>query len=108
MATYSADAGALHISLHQGDELGTLIDFNPTNLTGYTVASSVVSLACNQTVASITTTVVTPTAGIVNLSLTETQTAAMPVGTYRWNLYWDAPGSVRRTALGGTFEVKQR
>lgn len=108
MATYSADAGKLNLSLHQGDELGTVIDFTPTDLTGYTVTSSVVSLACNQTVAAMTTSVVTPTAGIVNLSMTETQTAALPVGTYRWSLYWDAPGSVRRTALGGTFEVKQR
>jgi hypothetical protein len=108
MATYSQDSGTLHLSLHQGDELGTVIDFTPTNLTGYTVSSSVVSLACNQTVAAITTSIVTPTAGIVSLSMTEAQTAALPVGSYRWNLYWDAPGSVRRTALGGVFEVKQR
>ena len=108
MATYSAEAGTLHLAIHQGDELGTVIDFTPTDLTGHTVTSSVVSLASNQTVASITTTVVTPTAGIVNLSMTETQTSAMPVGTYRWSLYWDAPGSVRRTALGGVLEVKQR
>jgi hypothetical protein len=108
MATYSQDSGPLHLSLHQGDELGTVIDFTPTNLTGHTVSSVIVSLACNQTVAAMTTSVVTPTAGIVSLSLTEQQTAALPVGSYRWHLYWDAPGNVRRTALGGVLEVKQR
>lgn len=108
MATYDATSGALNLSVTRGDELGTVIDFTPTDLTGYTVASQIISLASGRTVASITTSIVSATAGTVNIGLTETQTTALPVGSYRWHLYWDAPGSVRRTALGGVLEVKQR
>ncbi len=108
MATYSQDSGALHLSLVQGDELGTVIDFTPTDLTGYTVASDIHSLVTGGTVATATVSIVSATAGTVNVSLSETDTAALAVGTYGWRLYWDATGSVRRTALSGTLEVKAR
>lgn len=108
MATYSQDSGALHISLVQGDELGTVIDFTPTDLTGYTVTSDIHSLVTGDTVATAAVSIVSATAGTVNVTLSESQTSALKVGTYGWRLYWDASGNVRRTALSGTLEVKKR
>jgi hypothetical protein len=108
MATYSQDSGALHLSIVRGDELGTVIDFTPTDLTGYTVASDIHSLVTGETVATATVSIVSATAGTVNLALSETETSALKVGTYGWRMYWDASGNVRRTALSGTLEVKSR
>lgn len=105
MSTYTQLPGSLGLSFRRGDELGTTIDFTPTDLTGYTVTSDIVSLVTGNVVQPVTISISNATAGIVAISLTETQTAALPVGTYGWRLAWDAPGSVRRTALQGTCEV---
>jgi hypothetical protein len=106
MATYEQLPGTLNLKLRAGDELGTVITFSGTTLTGYTVASSVVSLVTGDTVAAMTTVVYGATAGQVQIAMSETATSAIAPGTYGWNLVWDAPGSVRRTALTGTFEVR--
>lgn len=107
MATYTQEPGALHIALTRGDELGATFDFS-NDLTGHTLVGSVVSLVSAQTMTPLSVSVTSQTAGIVSLSLTELQTSLLPVGTYGWNVYWDAPGSVRRTALSGTLDVKPR
>lgn len=104
MATYEQLPGNLGLAFRRGDELGTTIDFD-TSLSGYTVTSNIVSLVTGNVVQPITVALSNATAGVVAISLTETQTAALPVGTYGWRLEWDAPGSVRRTALQGTCEV---
>jgi hypothetical protein len=104
-STYSQLPGQLGLSLRRGDELGTTIDFSPTTMTGYTVSAVITSLVTGSTVAAFQTTLTNAAAGIVNIALTEQQTAALPVGTYGWRLEWDAPGSVRRTALQGLVEV---
>ena len=105
MSTYTQLPGSLGLSFRRGDELGTSIDFTPTDLTGYTVTSDIVSLVTGSVVQPVTVAISNATAGVVAISLTETQTAALPVGTYGWRLEWHAPGSVRRTALQGTCEV---
>ena len=42
--------------------------------------------------------------GQLNLSLTNTQTAALAVGSYQWELIWVVGGGTR-TALAGVLEV---
>ena len=105
MATYTQLPGSLGLSLRRGDELGTTIDFSPTTMTGYTVSAVITSLVTGNLVQTITASVSNGPNGVVSLALTETQTAALPVGTYGWRLEWDAPGNVRRTALQGMVEV---
>lgn len=105
MATYTQLPGSLGLSLCRGDELGTTIDFSPTTLTDYTVTAVITSVVTGEVVETISTSVSDGPNGVVSLALTETQTAALPVGTYGWRLEWDAPGNVKRTALQGVVEV---
>lgn len=83
--------------------MSTLIDFDPISLSGYTVASQIVSLVTGQTIRPITTTVSDASAGKVNVSLTSQQTAELPPGSYGWELTWT--DGARRTALSGVCEV---
>ena len=105
MSTYTQLPGSLGLSLRRGDELGTTIDFSPTTLTGYTVTAVITSLVTGNLVETIAASVSDGPNGVVSLGLTETQTAAIPVGTYGWRLEWDGPGNVKRTALQGMVEV---
>lgn len=105
MATYTQLPGTMNLAWRKSNDFSTLIDFNGTTLAGYTVASSLVSLVTGSTVTAFTTTVVDADAGQVNVSMTDSQTAALPAGTYGWRLDWTAPGGVQRTALQGTVEV---
>lgn len=104
MPTVSTTPGSLNVTVQQGDELSQLLDFSVA-LTGYTFAAEVVSPLTGATLATPTVTAVDLTAGQVNLSMTEAQTAALVVGSYLWRMVWIAPGSVRRTALEGILEV---
>lgn len=106
MPTYSNLPGTLNLAIRQSDEFSTEIDFD-TSLSGYTVASSVVSAVTGATVTAITTVLSDASAGKVNVSLTESQTAQLASGTYNWRLVWTAPGDVQRTALAGTLEVSR-
>lgn len=103
MSTYTQLPGSLGLSLRRGDELSTSIDFNPVTLTGYTVTASINSLITGGVMQPITATITNAAAGVVNLSMTEAQTAVLPVGTYSWRLEWD--NGAKRTALGGMVEV---
>jgi hypothetical protein len=96
--------GSLSLAFRQSDQFATQIDFD-TSLTGYTVSSAIISPVTGATVTAITTSLSDAEAGKVDISLTETQTAALAVGTYNWRLVWNAPGDVQRTALAGTIEV---
>jgi hypothetical protein len=104
MSTYSQLPGQLNLAFRAGDQLGTTIDFD-IQLTGHTVSSQIVSLVTGTAVASITASVSNPEAGVVSIAMSETATASLTPGTYRWLLTWDAPGDVRRTALNGFCEV---
>jgi len=104
-STYSQLPGTMNLSFKRANDFGTLIDFDGTTLVGYTVTASMTSLVTGATVVPFTTSVTDAAAGQVNISLTDTQTAALPAGTYGWQLDWTAPGSVQRTALSGTVEV---
>lgn len=104
-STVSQLPGTMNLSFKRSNDFATLIDFNGTTLVGYTVTASVTSLVTGAAVVPFTTTVSDASAGQVNIALTDTQTAALPAGTYGWQLDWTAPGSVQRTALSGTVEV---
>ena len=103
MATYSQTPGTMNLTVKQGDTLSVLVDFDPVDVTGYTVTSSISSLVTGASVLGLTTSVTDAAAGKVNVSLTKQQTASLPVGSYGWSLLWDTPA--RRTALSGIFEV---
>jgi len=104
-STYSQIPGTMNLAFKRANDFATLIDFDGTTLVGYTVTASMTSLVTGATVVPFTTTVADASAGQVNIALTDTQTAALPAGTYGWQLDWTAPGSVQRTALSGTVEV---
>ena len=101
---YSQLPGQMSLAFKRANDFSTLVDFD-TTLVGYTVTASVTSLVTGATVVPFTTSITDASAGQVNIALTDTQTAALPAGTYGWQLDWTAPGSVQRTALSGTVEV---
>ena len=104
-ATWNQLPGTLNLAAVRGDEFAAVVDFS-IDMTGYTVSASITSIVTRQSVDTFATTFVSAAAGTVNLALTESQTAALPRGTYGWNLTWVAPGVSTRTALSGTLELK--
>jgi hypothetical protein len=104
MANYEQLPGELNLAFRRGDEVSTEIDFSPISLTAYTMTASLVSLVSGGTVSSITTTMVDAAAGRLNIGLTDEQTAALPIGTYRWDLT-ASDGTARRSYLTGLVEV---
>ena len=105
MSTYSVLPGTMNLAFKKSNDFATLIDFDGTALVGYTATASITSLVTGTTVIPFTTTITDASAGQVQIALTDTQTAALPAGTYGWQLDWVAPGSIQRTALSGTVEV---
>lgn len=103
MATYSAIPGKLNFALRAGDDFSALVDFS-ISLTGHTMSSTIYSVVTGQTVGSFVTAISNATAGQVNVSMTETATAALPSGTYRYTLA-SVSGSLQRTYLEGFVEV---
>lgn len=104
MATVSTLPGTLNVTVKAGDELSQLLDFS-ISLTGYTFAAEVVSAVTGAQVATLGVSAVNLATGQVNLAAAETVIDAIAPGSYLWRLVWTAPGSVRRTALEGIFEV---
>jgi hypothetical protein len=94
----------MSISFKRANDFSTLIDFD-VSLVSYSVTASIVSLVTGASVVPFTTSITDASAGQVQIALTDTQTAALPAGTYGWQLDWTAPSSIQRTALSGTVEV---
>lgn len=103
MASYDQTPGALNLSFKRGDDFSTLIDFS-IGMTGYTVTAGVTSLVTGDEVQPLTVSFASATAGQVNVSLTDTQTAALARGTYGWQMKW-VENQATRTALTGFVEV---
>ena len=104
MATYSATPGKLNLTVRAGDDFSALIDFDPIALTGHTFTSTIASVVTGQAVGAFVTTLADGEAGKVNISMSDSGTAAIPGGTYRWTMA-STSGSVQRTYLEGYVEV---
>lgn len=104
MPSYDQTPGSLNLSLAKGDDFSTLIDFTPLDVTGYTVTASIVSSVTGSQVVPFTVTIPSAADGQVNIALTDTQTAALSRGTYKWQMAW-VENNATRTALTGFVEV---
>jgi len=112
MAVFSQIPGDLDLRIVRGDEVTFSAVFAGVDLTGFTVTAAVYSgfgaTATDTPVATPTVTVTMATvnnvtSSTVQISMTETQTAAIsPTGSNRWFLRWVSPGGVTRTVLSGT------
>lgn len=103
MPAYDQTPGTLNLAFVRGDDFSTLVDFSIT-MTGYTVTASMYSLVTGAEVVPFTVSVVSAANGQVNISLTDTQTAALARGTYGWSMKW-TENAATRTALTGFVEV---
>ena len=104
MPAYSQLPGSMGLRFKSGDTFSTVVDFD-ISLSNHTVSSSLTSLVHGGEVSPITTSFVDQAAGKVSISLTHSQTAAIPPASYGWEMSWVAPGGVKRTALSGVVEV---
>jgi hypothetical protein len=103
MASYDQTPGTLNLSFKRGDDVSALVDFS-ISLASYTVTAGITSLVSGAEVQPLTVSFVSATAGTVNVSLTDTQTAALARGTYGWQMKW-TENNATRTALTGFVEV---
>jgi len=103
MPSYDQLPGKLNLSFVRGDDFSVLVDFSIT-MTGYAVTAEMVSVVSGAVVQVMTVTAANAAAGQFNVSLTDTQTAALARGTYRWRVTW-VEGTATRTALAGFVEV---
>ena len=103
MPSYDQTPGTLNLSFVRGDDFSTLVDFSIA-MTGYTVAAALYSTVSGALVQAFTVTAANAASGQYNISLTDTQTAALPRGTYTWRMTW-VENNATRTALTGYVEV---
>jgi hypothetical protein len=103
MPSYDQTPGMLGLSFLRGDDFSTLIDFSIA-MTGYQVTASMYSLVSGAEVQAFTVTAANAANGQYNISLTDTQTAALARGTYGWRMTW-TENAATRTALTGFVEV---
>lgn len=103
MPSYDQTPGSLNLAFNRGDDFSVLIDLS-ISIVGYSLTASVTSVITGADVVPFTVTVPSAANGQVNIALSDTQTAALPRGTYGWNLKW-TEGNATRTALTGFVEV---
>ena len=103
MASYDQTPGTLNLSFKRADDFSAMVDFS-ISLASYTVTAGITSLVSGAEVQPLTVSFVSATAGQVNVSLTDTQTAALARGTYGWTMRW-VENNATRTALTGYVEV---
>lgn len=103
MASYDQSPGVLNFSFARNDTFSALVDVS-IDMTGYTTSAVISSVVTGASVMPFTVTTVSAAEGKVNLSLTNTQTASLPRGTYSWTMSW-VEGVSYRTALAGMVEV---
>jgi hypothetical protein len=103
MASYDQTPGTLNLSFVRSDDFSSMIDFSLA-MTNYQVTASMYSLVSGADVQAFTVTATNAANGQFNISLTDTQTAALARGTYGWRMTW-VEGAATRTALTGFVEV---
>ena len=104
MASYEQLPGTLNLAFRRGDDFSVDADFS-IDLTGFAVSAIAHSVVSEAQVIAFTTTLTNASQGVVNISLTDSQTLGLAVGTYLWRLVGTS-GSVTRTYLAGYLEVK--
>jgi hypothetical protein len=109
VADYALLPQNLNLSFIRGDEFWFTVDAD-IDLTGYQFSSSIYKVTSvangvitgTQEVAQFTITPINLATGQLNLSLQETQTAALTTTEkLRWYFRWVGPGVVTRTVLSG-------
>lgn len=103
MPSYDQTPGSLSLAFVSGDDFSTLVDFS-IDMTGYAVEAEILSAVTGTTVLAFTVAIQSAANGQVSLSLSDSQTAGLKRGTYRWAMRWAVAG-VTRTALVGYVEV---
>lgn len=103
MATFTSLPGTLNINVKRGDTFTTRIDFT-ISLAGYEVSSELLRASNRSLVQSITTAIVDESNGVVDVSMSSSETESIGAGTYIWQLTWQT-GSQVRTAIEGFLEV---
>lgn len=105
MADYEVLPGGVRVIGVQGDDIRIPYDFS-ISLTGYTLTAAVTTNK-GETVA-LTIDGATASTGVGIVVITDTQSAALAVGTHQWHLRWsDTDGNVR-TALAGELIIYPR
>lgn len=103
MALFEQLPGYLGLAFRRGDDFTTTVDFNiPT--TGFSWSAQIRSPITGEAVQAITVANTNTAAGVITLSLTDTQTDSLPAGTWGWTLVGTVSG-VTRTYFSGFVEV---
>ena len=103
MALYQQLPGYLGLTFRRGDDFTAVIDFDiPT--TGFSWSAQIRSTITGEAVQAITVANTNAATGVVTISLTDTQTDALPAGTWGWTLVGTVSG-VTRTYFSGFVEV---
>jgi hypothetical protein len=114
MAEYAQDPATLNLAVKAGDELNADLTITvgcsgtaAFSLAGYTIDSDLRSLVSGNVVQTVTASITNAPAGIVNISMTEAETADLPTGSYSWRLRWTTPNDITRTVYAGILEVRR-
>lgn len=105
MTTFTQLPGTLNLDIVRGDSVSVVVDFD-ADLTSYTLSASLLSTVSGAVVAPITAQLTSAQAGVVTILLTAAESAAIPRGTYKWELTWTSQYEEVRTALSGFVEVR--
>lgn len=114
MSEYSQDPATLNLAVRAGDELNADLTLTvgcsgtaAFSLAGYTVTSDLRSIVTGNVVQTVAASITNAPAGVVNLAMTESETANLPIGAYSWRLRWTTPNDITRTVYAGILEVRR-
>jgi hypothetical protein len=103
VSTFTVIPGTLNLTVKRGDTISVTIDFTNV-LTGYSISAEAYSTVDGSTIVVMTTDGSQASEGKIVVSLSSSETAGLPSGTYNWKLKWQT-GSQIRTAVQGILEV---
>jgi hypothetical protein len=111
---YDQRPQTLNLLVRRGDALNTDLTLTvgcsgtaAFSLAGYTLTSDIVSLVTGNVVQTASATIVNAGAGVANVTVSEADIEALPIGSYGWSLRWTAPTGAERTPYAGLFEVSR-
>lgn len=114
MSDYDQSPATLNLAVRAGDELNADLTLTvgcsgtaAYSLAGYAVESDLRSVITGNVVQTVSASITNAAGGIVNIAMTESETAALPVGAYSWRLRWTTPNDITRTVYAGILEVRR-